>query len=554
MTIHTAVSSIFEEFNPAVHLRDDLFVQSLSIEHQNDENGRFPVARLTIQNTLAPLDERWLHIAYKGVLVFHGQINAAPRGLVNSLIDIEAIAEPEGHEELLKALVESVKVMPDSKYDSLFVPEGAENDPAEVLSGLGSVIAWSRIAAAPVLCDPLSGSRSLVVVPNKDSLDVAPDGPSPASIDVTVEAEWRQLVIQRTDLSGRIGRIETLTSEALEDSWPKTETKIGDAFVISSSLSENERNRDVLTSSHTPPLGALQYDPAWAEGGMVPTKAESREYSPTLAVERRFEVRRLERLTFTVEAGVQPLMRSTEPETMAFKLNEISARSRAKPWQPDTQYVLNEEAIDGQYVIRANQEHRSGSDKTDAFWTVVGEPQYMSSRRVSSFFKTERGQAAAQHALERAKARLRFASRTVLVSCEAPLPGDLSSIGHDTVATIVSPDLIGGQAVGRVVDYTLHFGAREYMSLTIACAVGTGGDSQPSAGSVDGRVPVVVARMKVDVRNQLSDQLRAFNSGTAVPETLVEVTPLAPPATDITQDLTLPIEGVLSLPRQVNLA
>lgn len=552
--INTALSSTFAPFNPAVHLRDDLFVADLTIEHQNDENGRFAVARLTVENTVSSFDEKWLYIAYRGVLVFHGQINAAPRGRVDGLIEIEAIAARDDSKELLAALIETVKTMPGSKYDPLFVAEGSQNDPAEVLSGLGRVVAWPRIAGLPILADPLSGSRALSVVPNNDTLDVVPDGQSPASMNVIVEAEWRQLVIQTTDLSGRIGTIKTLTSEALEEAWPKKDTKIGDAAVVASSLTENERRRDMRTSTTTGSLGDLQYDPAWAEGGMVPAQAEAREYTAQLAVERRFEVRRLERLIFTLDAGVQPLLRADEPEELTFKLNDIAVRSKARPWQPDYDYRINDEIVDGSVVERALQAHQSGSVKEDALWSAVSEPQYMSSRRNNSFFKTARGQAAAVHALERAKARMRYAARTVMVTCEAPLPGDLSSIGHDTIATIVSPDLIGGQTSGRVVDYTLHFGAREFMSITIACCVGTGGSSVPTPGNVEGSVPSVVARVTVVVRNQLDEQLPSFNDGATVPETVVEITPIAPPATDITQTVELPFTGTLSLPKQVTLA
>lgn len=546
MTIKTAVSAVFEPFDPEVHLRDDLFVAAFETGHKNDENGRFPTARLTIENPRVPLDGLWIHISYRGQCVFHGQMSAAPRGRVDGLIDVDAIAAAPDAQDLLAAVIEGAKTAPG--YDPLFIPEGSESDPAEVLSGLGRVVAWPRIAGAPVLADPLGGSQALTVVPNNGTLEVSSDGRAPALFDVSVEVEWTQIVTQFVDVTGLLGEVKTLTSQSLVENWPAVDTQIGDAIVRVSDI--RERDRETITPTAAAPLGDLEYDPAWAEGGAVPIPGEVVTYRPTLVLERNFEVRRLERATFALEAGVQPLLRSDEAETLSFKLNDIATRSTARPWQPDTEYDEGDEAIDGGYVIRARGAHRSGASRAVALWETVGEPAYISNRRADSFLRTARGAAALEHALERAKARARFAARTVLVKCEAPLPSNLDAIGHDTIATIVSPDLIGGSVTGRVVEYKLLFGAAQMMELTIACCAGTGGTAEPELGAVTGTVPVVLGRVEVAVSNAYEQQIDSFNAAENVPETSIEITPVPPPATDVTQELSVALTGPLNLPQQ----
>jgi len=91
-----------------------------------------------------------------------------------------------------------------------------------------------------------------------------------------------------------------------------------------------------------------------------------------------------------------------------------------------------------------------------------------------SFFLTERGYQAADHALERAKAILAKSARAIEVSFEGPWE-TLKEVTTDTTISLNDPRLPNGKVRGKVVRYALHVkgetGAR-FVHVTLACAVG----------------------------------------------------------------------------------
>jgi len=540
--LYFAVTENPEAFDAEIHSRQDLDVLGLAIPQAESE---YAIAELELRNPRAAIPGKWLHISEDGKHLFHGELSVSPRGLVGGIYRLEAIGRPADAEAQKVAAAEALKGPP--HWDPLF---SNKDDLSEVLAGHGKVPAWSRTDNSLSVVDPIGSAPALTLTPLKGTLDVEADEAIPASASLELEVEWKQLNVQQHSLGGRIGRFETMTHSELAANWPSEGAALGGgATVVQSSLTEHEDEREELSSEYE--LGVLQFDPGWAAAGTDPRKAEKRAFSCELDIEQRFEVRRKERCTVTLSAGVQEIAHAGETEVETIKLGDISARSSARAWAPDTEYSEGDQVVDGGRLLETRQDHYSGDRLNPSDWRILGEPSYISSRRIGSFFKTDRGQAAIAHAVERLRARLRYAARSVLVSFDCAMP-DPDLLTHDCTATVESPDLIGGSATGRVVSYSLHWSSgRRFASVTLACAAGNGLASEVAIEDPEGDVPVAWSRVDVEVHNEYADQSGPYSDGQDVPETFIEIRPQGAPASDFEQEITVPISGFVSIPKQV---
>lgn len=540
--LHFAITTSPEVFDPDIHGRNDLDVFELIISQSETE---YALAELRLRNPKASLDGTWLHISEYGKHLAHGEISVAPRGTVGSIYSLDVICRPEDAEAQKAALAESLKSAPG--WDPLF---SESEDISDVLAGNGSVLAWSRTENAVSVVDPLAGSQSLNIVPLEGTLDVQADEAAPQSATLILEVEWKQLNQRYHEIGPRIGRVETMTHTSLVSNWPAEGESLGGGYRIAKSrLTENESDREDLAGEYE--IGLLKIDPAWESFGSDTRPAQKRVFEAELGLEHKFEVRRKETCTVSVSAGIQPLVRANEQEEETIRLRDIAKQSSASPWQPQADYLEGDQVVDGDRLLEARQDHFSGDRLNAADWRAIGETSYISSRRIGSFFKTARGQDAIAHAIERLKSRLRYAARSVLVSCDCAMP-DPDLLTHDAQATIESPDLIGGNATGRVVGYAMHWSnGRRFASVTIACAAGTGEISELTVGEPAGATPTAYDRVGVRIRNAYDVQKPAYDAGQDVPETVIEVEPIKSPATDFEQSVFVPISGFVPIPKQV---
>tara|TARA_R110002049_G_scaffold304427_3_gene499616 strand:- start:262 stop:1896 length:1635 start_codon:yes stop_codon:yes gene_type:complete len=540
--LYFAITAEPETFDAETHCRIDLDVFEVSVSQSESE---FALLEIALRNPRAALDGKWIHFSRDGEHIFHGELSVSPRGTVGDVYYVEALGRLPDAGTQMAALAENMKTEPG--WDALFA---SGDDISEVLAGHGKVLAWSRTDGTVSAVDPLSGAKSLTITPLEDTLTVEADDSVPATAALKMEVEWRQLNIAYHNISGRIGSFKTLTHSELTENWPSVGTKIGsDCAVTESAIAEEADRREDIASSYD--LGDLALDPAWAVVGFDPRPAQVRTFTPTLNLEQRFEVRRKETCTVTLNAGVQDVIRSDEIEEETIRLNDITERASASAWRPQTDYLEGDQVVDAGRVLQARADHFSGDRLSPSDWSAVGETSYISSRRISSFFKTTRGRAAINHAVARLQARLRYAARSVLVSCQCEIP-DLSLLDHDCIATIKSPDLIGGSATGRVVSYSFNWSdGREYASVTIACAAGDGAADDITVGAAEGAVSGAHVRVEVELTNAYEDQIGAYQNGEDVPETVVLITPQSPPAVDFEQEISVPISGSVAIPKQV---
>ncbi len=550
-----------EAFDPVTHAREDLTVFDLAISQRE---GEFARADLQVWNPRAALPANRLYISEDGVLLFSGEVSRAPRGQVSERIRIEVIGRPSDADARLATLVEGLKVAP--YYDPLFVASGDADDAGTVLTGHGKVLAWGRVSGDVSAVDFLSGSSTVALTPFRGSVsvDVADDVPATASYSMKVQ--WGQLRKETYGPFDELKEIKTLTPDGLLKNWPKVGTSLGGGFSVTrSSVEETSYDFRKKGKSDDPfvknredlerfvDVKPDELDPVVLADGKWKQVAEKATLAADLVIQNVYEIRRTETATVSVSAGVQAVIRSGSAEDEALDLQDITQSDAVSSWAPRVEYLVGAQVLDGGNVYEAREDHISGAVRTPGRWNLVGESSYLSSRRVYSFFRTSRGQAAIDHAVERLKARLRYAARAVRISFDCAMP-DPASITADMTATISDPALPGGSATGRVVGYDLEWGGgRKQARIEMACAAGTGIGAALTIAPASGSVPYSNGRLSLSVEDRAEAQIASFDAGDAISPTVVNIEPTPAPATDVNQTADFQVSGEVLVPKQIDL-
>lgn len=568
MTIkYLALVGDTEAWDPDVHQRWDLGAFDLAIEHRESELAVARITAINPQASFSSLDGRRVLISTRGRLLFDGIVTGVPRGLVGQKLTLEAIARPADTAVMdaqLAVLAEGAKVAP--FWDPLFVPEGSDDDWAEILAGRSQVVAHSRIQGTPSLCDALGGATNMDIVPLNGSVSYSLETNVAPRYGVKLKAKWRQLASMRFDDGGQFWDLTSMTPDGLIAAFPKEGASIGDGFTVVRSIIERaEDPEDGHTITWSRPA-AEELDPAWWDAGGTTSTSVSTllryEIDAQFEVEYRWQVARTETATMSVQSRAQPGVIGQTEEWEEMELRDLTETESRRPWAPNTAYDLDDEVVDGRNAYRCRTPHVSGPTRTAAEWSLLGPSSYIASRQYISFFKSARGRAAMEHALQRMKARARMAARSVRISFEAPMPARPWQITEDMTVSITSPKIPGGYATGRLVEYSLSWSnGRASFSGTIACAAGLGDVADPVIGTAEGYTPESLGRMTVSVENDGEAQLDWLEAnapeGTPVegsldvPVTTITINTHPAAATSFEQAVSFPISGAIGIPTQV---
>lgn len=170
--------------------------------------------------------------------------------------------------------------------------------------------------------------------------------------------------------------------------------------------------------------------------------------------------------------------------------NAFGDGDSADPWSPTASYSA------GDVVFYAGKLYESAADHTGDWqfnasnWMQLPAFQGAISE---SFFRTSRGQQAVAHAIERMRARLRYASRAVRIRFETPLE-DVLDLQIDDRVSISHPAMPGRMMVGKIIGYAFSASndGRRYAEIEIGCCVGRGGDHAPTLPDLSALRPPVL--------------------------------------------------------------
>lgn len=554
LTPFIALVSEEEVFNAAVHQRLDLDAHSLEISQSEEQVA---IAKMTITNpraSLSSLAERRVFISERGNLLFDGRISLVPRGAVEATVGIEAVARPDDLDDQLAALVEAMKVAP--YWDPLFVPTGSENDPSEILAGYSRVLAYSRTGGGVQAVDAMGGATTIEVVPTDGSVDYERDL-VPARYSLELTAAWKQALRQTFREDSVFAGLTTMTPDELASNLRAAGANLSDGFgIVEASAtikSDAFGKRKVEELKQERPIPDTELDPVFIEAGTWEARVQLAEMEVALSVEYTGEINRREACEISVSPGLQPDADDGTADVEQLNLRDLAGSGDIPPWRPDTEYVEGDQVVDAGSVFAARLDHFSGANRVAADWTLVGEASYIATRRTSSFFRSERGQAALAHSMERLRARARIASRAVTVSFDAPMSSPWL-VTEDCQASISHPRIPGGRAIGRLIEYTLSWkGGDRRLTGKIAAAVGAGGQDDVSFAVDQGSAPWSSARVNFSVTNDGETQRQAFESEQEIQPTGIGIEAIPPAATDFEQEVSVSISGEIGVPSGVNI-
>jgi hypothetical protein len=437
-----------EVFLPGIHCREDLRIFKCVIAQRETETA---VARLLTDSNVLNEDSQTKKTRY-GVISFHdgeaahvlmrGKLVHIPRHAADGFLEWELNAEAIDATTQINQLVAQLKEDPTFEagfYDKVSL--------AEVLESRTEVMCWDPRTSRLSLSDIMSGSKHTYISDEilTDSLVVRIGKTSVNAVHVTIEANWQQRhsdVINVAPLIARKfnrGVINTLTVDALVQSWPREGDKIG--------LAKTRKN-----TGYTVVKSWLKQLPKGLNGlpaTTTPLYMSENGKSPRL-------------MTFNHGWFKACLWVNWNYKQSCREVVDFS--------------VLNVASVAGGQVRHLHFRLANG----DAYAEVPSAPTVL---------RSDRGHKLLDYAERVARAHIVGASRQLEVEFCVPFQR-LWHVDLDTTLDVTHKDLPGGRVVGKVVSYQLRATSDSWVVWVkiASCVDGMGAE-------VAGQVPVVAEFM-----------------------------------------------------------
>lgn len=445
------------------------------------EENNFATARLVVKAvaSLPPPGTEGILYEENGETFFKGLLIGAPTKTENDFAEIELIAKPIDFFEKSIPLQKEKRTPP--FWDALWVKQEHLTDFQEIQS----------IQTASLYCNPRTGELSwsdwfegkqTLQVGQKffwESLSTKIVREPLAACTIKVHAYWIQSDSGVSNLGPALarafplGKVSTYTKNSLLSKWPAAGKKVGRSgiWVLKSDLKQVIPTSSLYPRFSPPLILASQGDVP------KPHRAERYWFKPKLWVGWQVHQRRRETLVVTLRHTCQKLFPGKgEDKTLEFTLQNINPDPEAYRWKPNVHYQKGTKICSKNSIYKCNTTHTSSMSFEEdqgswsfknIFHTPLGSPAR------ASFFLTERGYIAAEHAMERAKAELAKSARAFEIFFEGPW-NILKEITTDMSVALTDPRLPGGKVKGKVTKYALivkgETGER-FVRVTLLCTV-----------------------------------------------------------------------------------
>lgn len=472
-------------FNPDVHSVEDESIYSINI---TQAEGDYASLTIEIDNPgvglLSPGRKQWAWLSEDGTPRFYGRLDAAPDEITAEIISVELIAEPVNIQAQKEALAATLRNLP--YYDKAWIQRGADN-PDTVLETRTAHYDVDPITHALSIVDILNpGGSDIEILESQhfyDALSTSKNGTPLKLATLKATGKWHQKATGTVDLTRKLWEkfnttgasfpfpnIASLSSAGLVNDWPPPLKNLNggwsmavDSFAILSqyvqsgffpityidkSSSGTVNDAGAAPNPHTiadvPDINLSQYgNPLLSPTSLFNIDWKEWQVSfPVIPVNMRFTIsyeadrERTEVLSLSLSADVQSLY--FDPGSAEEELIELSSEFIDQP-------------VDD------------------------GEALPIVDLRRNNFFPTDRGQLSVQYFLLLLRARLVYRSRAFQVVFE---------VAWDDIADIINcrrrfllhdNRLPGGQAIGKVISYSLIADETQKIGrVTIGCAVGYG--------------------------------------------------------------------------------
>lgn len=447
-----------------------------------EEENHFPTATLLVKagDPLPSAETEGILQDSIGNIHFKGLLMSAPSKVEGDFAHIKLISKPCNFMESLENLQRESRRAP--YWDSLWIHPDKQNDFQEIQEIRTASLYCDRKTGRLSWSDWFEGTETIDLEGNifEDSLLLKIKRQPLEACTVKVHVNWIQQERGVANLGPSLrkafphSRVSTYTKDSLIQKWPEPGRRLGKSgvWIIKSDLKPYYPNLPFLPRfSRAVTLG---------EDGetRTPYRLERFWFKPILWVGWTYQQRRRETLIITLPHSVQPLSPGPgKHKTLEFTLHNIYPDPNAYPWRPETYYHMDSKVIVKDIIYECVVDHFSSMsfDKDSEKWQFLKTfATPLGSSKRSSFFLTERGQAAAEHAMERAKVELAQSARALEVTFEGPWEA-LKDITTDTSLILADPRLPGERIKGKVTKWTFiargETGER-FVRITLLCAIG----------------------------------------------------------------------------------
>jgi hypothetical protein len=427
--------------------------------------------------------------------LFFGRLMGVPEDIQDEIVRLQFQAKPTDYTAQQEALAAPLRVLP--YYDRVWLADGADADPVNVLET--RPLAWcvDRITLEVSLSDIGQGEDGTITLTGDDhfydGLKVDPGQAPLTAINVDATVTWTQEGAGDVDLTQKLYDafvatgtpfqypvVGSFTSDGLLSNWPQPGASIGAgwsmgeaAFAETVTWQQPASKKVRYVEKPVTVPTAYQVATDWFQLGglLLPTLAwqqlqagitERPDQLFTLSEEAalgwknwdvlfqigpiyfNFPVHyetsraRTEKVTFTLTAGVQPILTDAagnDVEVLSFASSSIT------------------NAVDDGGAVPLTDIARN------------------------SYFPTDRGQASLQYVMLVARCHAYVRARAIDITVEPVWDAVAGLVTLRQNLLVHDPRLPGGQAVGKITAYTLASEGSQNVkraSVTIGCMVGTG--------------------------------------------------------------------------------
>lgn len=443
-------------FNALTHSVQDENVFDFNMTHSE---GDFPILTMTIrnprENLIDPSRKLWAWLSQDGTPIFFGRLVALPENLHEELVSLQFIARPQNFVVTKAALADTLRVAP--YWDPVWIDDQRYDDPDVVLEARPDLYHIDRVTHAVTISNITTGEDGLIdfdITPFYDSLKVNYGSAPLRKVTVQATVSWSQVSEGTLDITGSLltafaaagspsGVVSSYTGQGLENDWPKPFKSLGGGWRTGDvrltrldGVSRGSRSKTVRISA-TPPSNAF---PGSVSGAVLdpPLFAEffAWEFRPSFPLEYQVSRKRVENISFTVEADVQALVTDAGED-------------------------------EAEIITLSTKGDNTGGNQGNTSPAV--EPSS------STFIKSDRGVTAFEYLLMLARARLLARARAASLRMSIPFSAGLACTCRKS-ARLADPRLPGGEATGKIIEYSLiATGAGEQRcDVTLGATIGEG--------------------------------------------------------------------------------
>jgi hypothetical protein len=466
-----------ESFDSTRHNRMDADIFKITL-HQ--EEGAFAEAHVQLKHPLDPDDVRaqtltnkkaFLSMRVNGdvTLLFCGRLVPLPLKGHGLIQEFKLTSRPEDAPAQLEWLHHRLKQDP-MRFHPYFVSASEENDVRSTLEGGTDLHYWCPRSHKLSLSNIFNGTTSVTIDRDclADTLQCRFTHTPFSAVEVALKARWLQdhrgtlSITKALRQLGENGLLKTFTGGDLKRRWWRVGQKLHQAnyWVEESALDEvSDYFPQAIDAneSYSSPITLSPHDPLNKHQGPTTVRLKRKCYKPKLVLGWKVRLVRDETLVFKLSQRLQSQTTpQNETRSLRFNLHALSRADSAHPWRPRHAYAAGDLISHAGNLLKCRYPHRSGAEFEDyhELFEITGPAPHIPFRRLSSFFTTQAGYAAFDHAINRAAAHLLASARALEISFKVPI--DYAPlITCDSTIHVEHAQLPRGRASGKVKQFRL---------------------------------------------------------------------------------------------------